>query len=136
MTSEVFPYDRLEPKEILVDIDGPRLFSIESTAGRLLLAYQTDEDDEHSAYLVVPTDARIMAELRGGRRTVLDALLQPWTWRVRTTPDGQIIAITSVDTSEIRAEQLPKPGLYLHRKAEPLPRLEFAAEGPTHPRAP
>ena len=56
----------LEPTEVLVDIDGPRLFVARTIDGDDLLVYQAAEADGRSGWIVVPTDARSVDRVREG----------------------------------------------------------------------
>jgi hypothetical protein len=97
----------LEPIEVLVDIDGPRLFTARSAGGEDLLAYHAEETDTELAWIVVPTDASTMAHLRAGALPLRDALRQPWVWIVTQAVTGELRRASRVALSDVPAAQFP-----------------------------
>jgi hypothetical protein len=69
--------------EVLYEFDGPRIFTT-AAAGLMCLWYESGEDEATNTvrYLVAPTDAKLVSQLKTGRKTVYDALAQPWLWIV------------------------------------------------------
>lgn len=97
----------LEPVEVLVDIDGPRLFVALSPAGDELLAYHAEETDTELGWIVVPTDASTRAHLRAGETPLRDALRQPWVWIVTQAVTGEVLRATRVVFEDIPDDYLP-----------------------------
>lgn len=100
----------LKPVEVLVDIDGPRLFIALSPAGDELLTYHAEETDTELGWIVVPTDASTRAQLRAGEIPLRDALRQPWVWIVTQAVTGEVLRATRVSFGDIPKERLPAPG--------------------------
>ncbi len=124
------PVDRvpsLEPVEVLYDFDGPRIYTTLDAEGELNLAFWSDGDQEHWRYVVVPTTPAIVAALRAGRVSVLDALNQPRCWVFDTDATGTVRACHRVDFESIPRDALPAAGTMLLPTHEPLARL--AANG-------
>jgi hypothetical protein len=118
----------LDPVEVLIDIDGPRLFIARSLAGDELLAYHAEETDTELAWIVVPTDASTMAHLRAGDLPLRDALRQPWVWIVTQAVTGEVLRTSRVSFADIPNECLPTIGATLVERPTPL--LVVRAVGP------
>lgn len=106
--------------EILYEFDGPRIFTVRDADGALNLAYWSDEDEADTRYVVVPTSARILDELREGALSVFDALNQPRCWICDVSIDGRPIACHLVDFEAIPGDALPGRGTMLWPTLEPL----------------
>ena len=100
----------LEPVEVLVDVDGPRLFVARTAEGEELLVVQCAEEPDRSGWLAVPTHAGVVDLVRGGEVPLLDALRQPWAWLVTQALDGTISRILRVRVDDLPAAALPEPG--------------------------
>lgn len=110
----------LDPLEVLVDVDGPRLFVARSPAGDDLLVYQWAEGQAQLGWVAVPTDARTVEGVRGGQLALLEALRQPWTWLVTQAFDGTIERVQRVRLDDLPAGSLPAPGVTLVPAEEPF----------------
>ena len=108
----------LTPQEILVDVDGPRVFVARTSDDEDLLLYQCAEDANRTGWVAVPTDARLVDALREGRLALLDALRQPWGWFVTQTLDGTVQRVVRVRLGDLPPASLPAPGVTL---VEPEP---------------
>lgn len=117
-----------EPHEVLVDIDGPRLFVTSSPRGDALLAYHAAESDARLGWVVVPTDEAQVARLRAGDVALLDALRQPWAWVVTQGYDLTVQRVLRVRFDDIPATCLPAVGATLVARSSPL--LVVRAVGP------
>lgn len=110
------------PEEILYDFDGPRIFTARNRYGDILLAFQCDEDETVSRFVVVPCDATLVDALKVGRRSVRDALAQPWTWVV-DQPHGQPVrGAWRAQLASIPKVLLPGESVMLLPAMEPLMR--------------
>ncbi len=119
----------LVPVEVLVDIDGPRLFVARSPLGDELLAYNAAEADGRFGWVVVPTDVHTLSRLRAGETALLDGLRQSWVWIVEQGYDGALQRVRRASFDDIPAASLPAPGVTL--VALPAPLLVVRAMGPT-----
>jgi len=109
-----------EPREVLYEFDGPRIFTIANGAGDDFLVYICDEDDEHTRHLVVPTSDAIVKALCSGLITVLDALNQPWTWLVDRAHNGQIERARKIAFRQMPDGTIPLHGTLLWPSLRPL----------------
>jgi hypothetical protein len=100
----------LEPIEVLIDIDGPRLFTARSVAGEDLLAYHAEESETGHTWIVAPTDASTLALLRAGQRTLRDSLRQPSVWIVTQHKTGEVLRASRIAFDDIPSEILPASG--------------------------
>ena len=111
-----------EPQKVLYDFDGPRIFTLNSALGGLLLAYQCREESahSHSCFILVPIDSDSINELERGNITVRDALSQPWIWLVEIDSNWKIMEVASASLKEVPTSILPKPGIMLLPDLQPL----------------
>lgn len=107
---------------MLDEYDGPRLFTVCNSDGELHLAYWSDEDDQITRYVVVPTNCNILQSLKSGAMSVFDALNQPHTWICDLTKNGDIAHCKSISFHEIPSENLPERTAMLWPSLEPLVR--------------
>lgn len=117
----------LEPDAVLVEYDGPRLFTTKDADGRLLLAYVCDEDESERSLLVVPTSQAIVDQLVSGARTVRDALTQPWVWLVVTDHAGTVVEARSISVADVPEQNLPREGAALAER-EPALRIRLTGK--------
>jgi hypothetical protein len=117
-----------EMLEVLVDIDGPRLFVGRTEDGDDLLAYQVAETDGRFGWIVVPTEARAIEQLRAGELALLDALRQPWSWFVTQSFEGALHGVRRVRFDDLPPASLPSEGVTLVATAQPF--LTVRAKGP------
>ena len=103
----------LDPVEVLVDVDGPRLYVARGPAGDELLVYQCAEESGRFGWVVVPTDAQAIEQVRAGQVAVRDALQQPWAWFVTQGYDGTVQRARRVRIADVPASVLPAPGVTL-----------------------
>lgn len=117
-----------QPREILYDFDGPRIFSASSPLGELL--YFLAQDDQHALrFIVVPTNAEVLRELKTGVTSVHDALNQPWLWILDTNLDMAPKKSWRSALADIPSDILPKPGVMLWPHLEPVFALRAIGEG-------
>ena len=94
------------PERVIVEYDGPRVFTVDSN-GKLLLAYHCDEDDRVWRYTVVSFSQQLVERLVTGKITIVEALSQPWSWIVDVDDLGEIVGAWSVDPAEIPSQYRP-----------------------------
>src|SRR5712691_7145879 len=83
--------DSLEPERILDFYDGPRLFTVRTTEGFQLLAYQCDADTDVDRFILVPARDEVLAQIKGNLISLREALTsQPWAWLVDQQLDGTL----------------------------------------------
>jgi len=113
-------FQPFEPREVLYEFDGPRIFSFPDFDGELNLAYWCDEDEDVWRYVVVPTTTRILDALERGAISVYDALNQPRCWLCDVGLDQKVTQCQQVDFEEIPEECLPAAGTMLLPTLEPM----------------
>ncbi len=108
----------LDPVEILDDYDGPRLFTVEASDGRRLLAYQCGETASADQFLLVPTDRSTITALQANDVPLRDALTGAGIgWRLDRFRDGRLTCLTAIDIAALPAAALPMPEARLHPHA-------------------
>jgi hypothetical protein len=106
--------DRLEPIEVLDDYNGPRLFTVATADGSLMLAYQCGEDRSTSRYLLVPANPQLVAAVRDSKVPLRDALLRGgWSFLIDADRTGSLSEPSLIDAQELPANALPKEGVRL-----------------------
>jgi hypothetical protein len=116
------------PDEVLYDFDGPRIFTVSNSLGELLF-YLADEQDNTARYIVVPTSAKIVEQVKTGASSVREALDQPWVWIVDAQLDGTPVNAWKGVLNDIPADVLPQSGVMLYPHLEPV--LSLRAIGDT-----
>ncbi len=117
----------LEPEEVLLDVDGPRLYVTLLPNGERALAYQCAEDCDRIGWLVVPTDALSIDRLRRGDIALSLALAQPWIWFVEQSGHGVIRVVRRIEIGDVPSRYLPVKWITLPPEKEPL--LEVRVTG-------
>jgi hypothetical protein len=113
-------FEPFVPVEVLDEYDGPRIFTLKDSDGELNLSYWSDEYEQASRYVVVPTTARILTALKDGSITVFDALNQPRCWLCDVSQEGDLTNCFRVEFDAIPRDVLPAFGTMLHPSLEPL----------------
>ncbi len=106
-------FQPFEPAEVLYEFDGPRIFTLQDADGELNLVYWSDENDKVERYVVVPTNAKIIAALKTGSVSVFDALNQPRCWLCDANHQGNLTACQRVEFDAIPRDSLPAIGTML-----------------------
>lgn len=110
----------LKPVEILFEFEEPLTFVCLDKDDQKLLAHCLCDGPGINRYLVVPTDDRILKELKTGRIDILSAIQQPRCWIVDFEAGWKIKQIHLISFDKIPGEVLPKPGAMLSPDFEPL----------------
>ncbi len=105
-----FPH--FKPERIIVEYDGPRVFTLRDAHGGLCLAYQCDELDDLWRFTVVPTSDRLVEHFVVGRLSVAEMLDQPWGWLVDADNDG-VRRAWAIDPFTLPQSYQPISGVYL-----------------------
>ena len=109
------------PLDVLLDFEGPRIFSFRNPDDELLLAYQIGETDDEYRYLIVQANEDLISDLRDGHLSILQAIDQPRAWvldistewrPVRAWSEGGLVSLPQT--------VLPSPGVTLRNKSAPL----------------
>ena len=117
--ADVARFRPFDPKEVLYEFDGPRIFTLADPDGELNLAYWSDGDQDNFRYVVVPTTTRILDSLRTGEISVFDALNQPRCWVCDISTSGDVGECWRVDFDSIPRDALPATGTMLLPTLEP-----------------
>lgn len=107
-------------REVLVDVDGPRLFVGRTPVGDDFLAYHAAEDCRRMGWVVVPTEDSLVEGLRSGELALLDALRQPWAWVVVQDFDATVVQVRRVRFADLPLQVLPAAGVTLVARTAPL----------------
>lgn len=121
--------NRLSPVEVLDEYDGPRLFTILSTDGHLLLAYQCGEDESTERFLLVPADAVFVQQIKDNIVSIREALLSRcWAWLIDRNRDGTLSGLTAVYPNELPETALPRSGVRLRPEPHVFLRIRMVGE--------
>jgi hypothetical protein len=107
------------PQEVLYEFDGPRVFTLLDADGELNLVCWSDEDENQSRFVIVPTANSIVDSLRTGAISVFDALDQPRSWICDVSHAGHLNHCWRVEFDDIPRNALPAPGTMLLPALEP-----------------
>ena len=123
------PFYGFDAEEVLYEFDGPRVFTLRDADGELNLAYWSDEDDQNTQYVAVPTSTGIIDALKDGRISVHDALNQPRCWLCLVKHDGEIDSVYSGAYELIPEDCRPAKGTMLWSSLEPILTLRAIGAG-------
>jgi hypothetical protein len=113
-------FQPFEPAEVLYEFDGPRIFTLTDNEDELNLVYWSDEIEQTSRYVVVPTTEKILKALKKGSISVFDALNQPRCWLCDSNQLGELTGCQRVEFEDIPRDSLPGIGTMLLPSLEPL----------------
>lgn len=131
MQGKPFTCAKLEPgdiQEVLIEYDGPRLF-VAQTELCLALFFMVDENDKAMRFIVVPTNQKIIDQLKKGLLTVYEALEQPLLWVMETDLDLKAKEVRATRLQDIPEAVLPTQGLMLWPHLQPVFSLRAIGEG-------
>jgi hypothetical protein len=100
-------FQPFQPVDVLYEFDGPRIFTLNYAEGELNLGYWSDEDEQCSRYVVVPTTTKILAALHKGSISVFEALNQPRCWLCDVGHSGDLRECRRVEFDAIPRDSLP-----------------------------
>lgn len=106
-------------RDILYEFDGPRIFTLTDSEGELNLAYWSDEDENQSRFVIVPTAVSIINSLRRGRQSVLEVLNQPRCWVCDVSHCGEVKQCWRISFEDLPKDSLPTDGTMLLAALEP-----------------
>ncbi|MBF0392319.1 MAG: hypothetical protein HQL38_06520 [Alphaproteobacteria bacterium] len=112
-------FARLEPVDVLYELDSPMIFTF-LNGGHLHLAYMCGEVGGASRFVITPTNERVIASLRGGDISVREALAQPWLWCADVKPDGAVERCWITSPEDLPSKALPPHGVMLDPSLEPV----------------
>ena len=121
-------FDGFEIQSILIDVDGPRLFSAQTRVCTALFML-VDENESSMRFVVVPTDDRMLAKLESGSLTVRAALDQPLLWVLETSHSFCPKNAWRTTLAELPESILPQKGRMLRAHLQPAFRLRAIGEG-------
>jgi hypothetical protein len=107
----------LAPEKILLEYEGPRMFTARDPGGKLLLVYQCDEEGVNWRYLVVPFTESRLEDLESGRASIVQALNQPRAWFVDVDVCENTRVVREADVALLPPNYLPAPDAFLCRPA-------------------
>lgn len=86
---DVRQFGNLEPEDVLYELDGPKIFTV-TLGSKLHLVYESSIDRETKTvrFLIAPTSALLLSDLKTGVRSVQEVLDQPWIWVLDQAFDG------------------------------------------------
>lgn len=129
-SEERLKIDSLTPELVIDEYQGPRIFTLRSSDGDHLLAYQCGEDDEIDRYLIVPANDSLINNLLQNQISIREALLKPvWAWIVDRSKDGRISNLLKIDTADLPDDALPYSGILLSADSNVFLRIRMI--GPT-----
>ena len=119
----------LAPERVLVEYEGPRIFTCRNRDGMLLFVFQCDEDGDLWRYTVVPCSNRRLEQFISGMLTIVQMLAQPWGWVVDIR-DGEVVeAAWEIDPITLPGEYRPHQDVRLVPSAEPALSVKLLGSG-------
>lgn len=116
----------LRPESVLDEFDGPRLFTLRTDQGELLLAYFSGEDHDKERFLLVPAGDTLINAINDNRISLRDALtVQGLAWTIDRMRDGSLSEVRQIRQSDLPASALPVPNVFLHPLAAPFFRVRL-----------
>lgn len=106
-------FSNLRPERVLYDLDGPAIFTTRDIFGRLLLAYQCDEDEVTSRFLVVPCQEEKVSRMEAGRASVRAVLSGSHGWIIDVLHSGEVKRAWLVRQDALPDDALPLSGVLL-----------------------
>jgi hypothetical protein len=119
----------LTPEDVLFEYEEPLTYTSKDKEGRLLLVHSLSYESGRSRYLVVASDHAIVAELKAGRRTLLEALRQPRCWIADLGGDGRVVGLWSVEFVNVPEDVLPRPGPMITPELQSVFRVRLIGTG-------
>jgi hypothetical protein len=116
---------------VLIDVDGPRLFTAETRVCNALFML-VDENNESARFVVAPTSDAIIAQLENGTVSVRNALDQPVVWVLETDHTLEPQNAWRTTLGELPESVLPAQGRMLWPHLQPAFRLRAIGEGLSH----
>ena len=137
-------FGNLIPDRVLLEYNGPYLFTFISQDKKQLLAYLCDEENGTLRYIVVPSSDAKVERMISGVLSISEMLDQAWGWIVDVNGD-QVQRVYQVELDEIPSEYKPESKAYLpgtktseltirlqgenlNHKSAPLSVMKYAAE--------
>lgn len=117
----------IDIEEVLYDFDGPKIFISHDGIWKYFW-YLCDEDCDGFLYLLVPTDDRIINNLKTGAITVLEALLMPTGFLAETNFSLTVLSSWKVSPCKIPPNRLPARHAMLYASLEPLLSVRLVGE--------
>lgn len=103
----------LEPVEVLIFYDMPRLFTAKAGEGLVLVSW-CDEVEGIDRYLVAPTSESLVADLCGRRLTLREALDVGLVWVVDQGESLNLVETTTLSSFDSRFPvRIPCEGVYI-----------------------
>lgn len=121
-------FEGFEIEEVLIELDGPRLFYA-STSFCPMLFMLVDEDELHLRHLVVPASQPMLGKLKTGLLTVREAFDQPLLWVVDTNFNYSPQAAWHSELSALPNDVLPEQGVMLWPHRQPMFSLRAIGDG-------
>lgn len=127
-TTDPAYFSSFEIQHVLIEFDGPRLFTAKTPLCTALFML-VDEDDQAMRFIVAPTDARIVKQLEQGLITVRSALDQTLIWIVETDYAYTSTKAWNTTLADLPEIVLPQQGVMLWPHLQPAFSLRAIGEG-------
>lgn len=125
-------FDGLEPVHILYELDTPKIFTAVLDVVPVLVYESFVDVEKRLVFLIVtPTSNGVIAALKDGVKTVLQALDQPWVWIVTQNFDGKTLEVVLLDDGirSVPVGYKPKPAAMLWPELMPLVSVRLIGDG-------
>ena len=126
----------LKPFEVLIELGcEPLSYVAKDKYDGLILIHSLAVENEVSRYLIVPTDSRILDEMKAGRMDLLTGLRQPRCWIVDlVASDDDELGFRVQLAVQVRFESIPEhylpwPGAMIRPELESLFRIRLIGDG-------
>lgn len=132
ITEDSSRFEGLEPLEVLYELETPKIFTAKCGVVPVLV-YESYVDISRRLVLLIvtPTSPSIVAALKDGVKTVVQALDQPWVWVVTQNFDGTTEAVVLLEDGirSIPNGYKPKKGAMLWPELMPLVSVRLIGDG-------
>lgn len=125
--SNVESLGSVKPVSVLLEQDGPRLFTCKDQTEDVMLAWECGREGTTRRYLLVPSSNKTASQLTGNTSALRDALNQPAAWLADVGADGKVASAWIADLTKLPADALPKTGQTLAAVKQALASAKPAA---------
>ncbi len=136
------PLERLSPHEALYTIDEDALiFTSQGPSGQIVLAYFVEEFKDSNdlwlrRFLVAPTSAEVVSQLKAGVLSVRDGLTRTWLWVADIRDDDSVAEVYGTEVGALPDDALPDGSVMLWASLQPALAVRFVGPEIEHGRVP